>query len=723
MSTSTYVLGTGLSHNGSACLLKDGEICAAIEKERLTRKKHDGYNDTEAINYCLKAAGITIKDVALVVQNSPNSDLRCCDTHYAGLRVFNGNEGVPLVTISHHLAHAYSTIGTCPFDEFSMLIIDGMGNSYDACCDLDGAIVPDREVLDRLPQLFFEKDSYYQWTGNQCRTVMKDFSEYGHLMHDYPMHPPNKHSIGAMYGAASRYCLNNLNDLGKLMGLGPYGRPGIYKDEIFDLRDGRIFVKYDWMHAFRDRVRNRSDLDKNFQYYADIAYWVQREVERAILYVVKSRVESNGARNLCYAGGVALNAVANAKILASGLVDNLYMQPAAGDNGVAIGCAYYGWLEVLRRERTAHNRSTCFGISYDDSGIDATVRAYSRALELSFQSAVKSYTPAPARARRCIQFDFGHGRVHSLVIARSGLLRYEEGSAVPATCRVSLDDTTFFQFLFKPELRDVIQKSGAIEVSNPAEFRALVEMVNWNVLSKVVLARLKQESDGRESAAGTPQQRGDASMPVRNADYIKRTAEQLADGKIVGWFQDGSEFGPRALGHRSILADPRRPEVRDFINRHIKLREDFRPFAPAVLREDVFTYFQTGYESPYMLLVDQIRDEWRNRLKSIVHEDGSCRVQTVTPDWNARFYELLREFKKLTGVSVLLNTSFNGRGMPIVETPQDAFQFFLVSRLDVLTIGEYVIEKQPSWMAREDWPLLQAPLRATAEVNPALLAW
>ena len=713
MHTSTYVLGTGLSHNGSACLLKDGEICVAIEKERLTRKKHDGYNDTEAINYCLKAAGITLRDVALVVQNSPNSDLRCCETFYAGARAFTGDFDVPLVTISHHLAHAYSTIGTCPFDEFSVLIIDGMGNSYDACTDLDAARIPDRELLDRFPQLFFEKDSYYQYSRNQCRTIMKDFSELGHLIHDYPMHPPNKHSIGAMYGAASRYCLNNLNDLGKLMGLGPYGRPGMFTDQIFDLRDGRVFVNHDWMHKFTNRVRHRTDLDRNFQYYADIAYWVQREVERALLYIVKSRVELTGATNLCYAGGVALNAVANAKILGTGLVENLYCQPAAGDNGVAIGCAYYGWLEVLKAERRAHNRSTCFGISYDGTTIDAAVRAYSRALDMSFQGTVTAYTPVPAtETERCVQFDFGDDRIYSLVITRQGLLRYDEANAAPATCRVALDETTFFQFLFKRELRDAIRRSGTIEASNPDDFGTVLGMIDWNTLSKNLFAQLKEEIavDG-------------ASTPVRNPDYIRRTAEQLADGKIVAWFQAGSEFGPRALGHRSILADPRRSGVRDFINRHIKLREDFRPFAPAVLREDVSTYFQTDRDSPYMLLVDQIREEWRDRLRSIVHEDGSCRVQTVTPDWNPDFYRLLHEFKKLTGVSVLLNTSFNGRGMPIVETPQDALQFFRVSRLDVLTIGEYVIEKQPSLAAGAEWPLLQAPLTASMELNPAMMGW
>jgi carbamoyltransferase len=176
--------------------------------------------------------------------------------------------------------------------------------------------------------------------------------------------------------------------------------------------------------------------------------------------------------------------------------------------------------------------------------------------------------------------------------------------------------------------------------------------------------------------------------------YIEEAARLIASGKIIGWFQDESEFGPRALGRRSILADPRKKGVKNFINAEIKFREDFRPFAPSVLQEDASLYFDVEGEAPYMLTVCQVKDEWRERLEDIVHVDGSCRVQTVTPDWNPKYYQLLKEFKRLTGLSVLLNTSFNGRAMPIVETPDDALGFFYKGKLDYLVIQDLIVRQK-----------------------------
>jgi carbamoyltransferase len=182
---------------------------------------------------------------------------------------------------------------------------------------------------------------------------------------------------------------------------------------------------------------------------------------------------------------------------------------------------------------------------------------------------------------------------------------------------------------------------------------------------------------------------------LETPDSIQTTAEMLAQGKVVGWFQGGAEFGPRALGHRSILADPRRHEVRDFINTKIKFREDFRPFAPSVLAEDALTYFDNSCESPYMILVAQVRPEWRSVIPSVVHEDNSASIQTVTAEFDPLYYELLRRFKQLTGISVLLNTSLNRRGMPIVETPEQAIGFYLGCQLDVLVLDGCILEKRP----------------------------
>jgi carbamoyltransferase len=557
-----YVLGTGLSHDGSACLLKDGRICVAIEKERITRQKHDGMNDRDAVRYCLDAAGITIDDVSLIVQNANFGMLESGNDWWEGYRIIK--DSVPIVTISHHLAHAYSAVGTCPFAEAAVLVMDGCGNALDECMDQDGALLPPDLPDGEYRSLFFEKDSYYTFRDGKLITNYKDFSLWGMGNRQCPMYPNSTmHSIGGLYSGASIYVFNGFEDAGKLMGLAPYGRPGVYDFEIFDLRDSRVFVRYDWMKTFRKPCRMHEQFKEHFQYYADLAYWVQREVERAILYIVNARYKLAPCENLAYAGGVALNAVANRRILKESPFKRLYIQPAAGDNGLAVGCAYYGWMHVLGKERVRHNGSPFLG---------------------------RSYTPAVSQA--------------------------------------------------------AVQRHGPQIISS------------------------------------------------NTSDYVQRTAEMLADGKVVAWFQGGAEFGPRALGHRSILADPRRPEMRDFINSKIKFREDFRPFAPSVLLEDVPVYFDCSYESPYMILVAQVRPEWRSIIPSVVHEDQSARIQTVTAEVDPVYHELLWRFKRLTGISVLLNTSLNRRGMPIVETPEQAIEFFLGCQLDALVLDGCIVQKR-----------------------------
>ena len=560
-----YVLGTGLSHDGSACLLKDGVICVAIEKERITRRKHDGGNDTAAIRYCLDAEGISLKDVSLIVQNANFGMFKEGNGFWEGQpRIVEA--GVPIVTISHHLAHAYSAIGTSPFREAAILVIDGCGSSLDDCMDAPPNVSTEKPS-GHLRQLYFEKDSYYIYKNGKVMPVFKDFSPWAmpNVRH-YPMCPNTTlHSIGGLYLGVSTYIFSGLEDAGKLMGLAPYGQAGKYDFEIFDLRDGRAFVREDWMSRFVEPCRSYEQFRENFQHYADIAFWVQKEVERAVLYVVNSRYEIAPSRNLAYAGGVALNAVANRRIVTETNFENVYFQPAAGDNGLSVGCAFYGWLEVLKKDRIINDCSMLLGKTYQPLTLRQTLEAYENDLHFS-------------------------------------------------------------------------------------------------------------ESE----------------------DYIEKTAELLSAGKTVGWFQDGAEFGPRALGNRSILADPRRPEMRDFINSRIKFREDFRPFAPSVLKEDAATYFDCDYESPYMITVAPVRSEWRERLPSVVHCDQSARIQTVTADANPKYHRLLHAFKKLTGISVLLNTSFNRKGMPIVETPQEAIEFFLNCELDVLILHNYIVYKEIS---------------------------
>jgi len=561
-----YVLGTGLSHDGSTALIKDGQLVAAIEKERLTRKKHDGGNDLAAVRYLLDAAGIRITDLALIVQNANFGMFRFGSGWLEGERPFS--EEVPVVTISHHLAHAYSAFGTSPFVNSNVLVVDGCGSAFDDCIDL-GCVIPESPPP-QTEHLWNEKDSFYHADGGQVAPLIKDFSPWGYGNKNYPMHPPTtRHSIGGVYAAASHYVFQGLEDAGKLMGLAPYGRSGKHDFPIFDLRDGRVFVRYDWMERFQAPARDFDGFKARFQEFADLAWWVQREVERALLYVMRERHARKPSRNLCYSGGVALNAVANRRLLTEGPYEKLYVQPAAGDNGIAIGCAYYGWLEVLKKEKRLHTSSVYLGRRY------------------------------------------------------------------------TADETT---------------------------------------------AILKRYEELVQTAQST--------------DTIADTAQALEAGKVVGWFQDGAEFGPRALGNRSILADPRVAGIRDHINAKVKFREDFRPFAPSVLAEDAGIYFTGDYDSPHMLLTTAVRPEWRGKIPAVVHRDHSARIQTVRREDNARYYDLIAAFKKITGIGILLNTSLNRRGMPIVETPEDAVLLFLFSGIDMLVVGDVIVAKPPDFADR-----------------------
>lgn len=558
-----YVLGTGLSHDGSVCLLADGQVVLAIEKERITRRKHDGGNDQLAMQYVLDKAGITLDDVAVVVQNENFGMFRDGNSQYGGQdRLLN--DATRVVTISHHLAHAYSAFGASGFDQASVLVVDGCGNAYEDCIDLAAGTTVN-SVLDGLGHIYFEKDSYYTSVGGALRTVAKDFSPWG--ARGWALSPPTTmHSIGGVYQAFSHYVFGDFADSGKLMGLAPYGSLGRFGFPLFELRDGQVLICRENLREFVTPATTKSALKSNFQYYADVARYVQHEIEEALLYLVRDRYERCPSRNLAYAGGVALNAVANSRILRETGFERIFIQPAAGDNGLSIGCAYYGWLQVLEREQVRPNGTTYLGASYPS------------------------------------------GRVR----------------------------------------------------------RAIAEA-------------------------------GDEISVERCPDVAARTAELLAAGKVVAWYRGGAEFGPRALGHRSILAHPGLPGLRDHINANIKFREDFRPFAPSVIADEAARYFECdGYDSPYMILVFNVRPEYRDRLVNVVHADGSSRLHTVTEESEPAYFRLLREFEALTGLPVVLNTSLNKRGMPIVETPEEAVAFFLDCALDVMVMDDMVLTKSHS---------------------------
>ena len=563
MPSPVYILGTGLSHDGSAVLLKDGSVCFAIEKERVTRKKHDGGNDTAAIQYCLDAEGITLDDITLVVQcanfETPDRD------RFRGIRLFAGRENPPMITISHHLAHAYSAAGTCDFDECAILVIDGAGSPFEQCVDTGtGELTPANLDVLHQTKLWCEKDSFYHFDGRRLHTLCKDFSEFDPPSGAEFSLQTTKHSIGGFYASMSHYVFRNLDDVGKLMGLAPYGRSGQFDIQALEFTRGRLFVGEAWRSQFDNPSQGPEYFKEHFQYYADVARWAQEEVERAVLACMKDRLDRFPHSQVCFSGGVALNAVANARLLNEGIVKDLYLEPAAGDNGLALGCAFYGWMEALRRDKVPHDGNTCFGKSYTS---DEVAQAVSQ-------------------------------------------------DTIHYTSRTLNDET-----------------------------------------------------------------------------LILETAKRLAAGKTVGWFHGGAEFGPRALGHRSILGHPGIPGMGDHINSNIKFREDFRPFAPSVLPAYADTYFVSGRKSPYMILVDRTREAYKEQLQNVTHVNGTARVQTVDASWNPRYAALLERFQAESGIAVLLNTSFNKRGMPIVETPEEAMALFEESALDVLVLENVLIEK------------------------------
>ncbi len=691
-----YVLGTGVSHDGSVCLLKDGRIAVAIEKERVTRVKHDGGNDAAAIQYCLDAAGITLDDLTLVVQNANFGRFERGNSFFSGPRPFRDGMDLPIVTISHHLAHAYSALGTSPFAEPNILVVDGCGSGLDECDDFSVAdFKAVEDVGEDVCHLYFEKDSYYTYRDGRLRVVYKDFSPWGMTLKDYPMLPiTTKHSIGGVYGAVSLYCFRENMDLGKLMGLAPFGRPGAFDGEIFELRAGRVFVRYDWMENFRQPAMSPEDFKQRFQYFADIAHWVQREVERALLYLVESRYEMGPGDCLAYAGGVALNAVANALILKKSRFKQLYMVPAAGDNGISVGCAYYGWLEVLRRELVRHSGSPFLGYRYPEKMVrDSLESARSASLATSTQTVRGGIELLFHLIHDCLDRQRLGGWEGTLTWKVEGLgdfvsavdgssCRLLQGQTLNGGAVIAGDQQAMAGLLYGSLHPAQALEGRLIECTNPDVLLTFYNSVDWS--------RVRQEIQKGLTTAGLTNER--TLVFEQDENVVETTAQLLADGKIVAWFQGGAELGPRALGHRSILADPRHPEFRDKINAKIKRREEFRPFAPSVLLADAQTYFDLDGESPYMILVANVRPEWRERLTSIVHCDGSVRLQTVTPEWNERYCALLQAFKRLTGISALLNTSLNRRGMPIVETPADILNFFRETPdLDALIIDNYIV--------------------------------
>lgn len=554
-----WILGISASHNGSACLLKGDRIVVAIQEERLSRcKRHriHGAKASRAVAYCLNYAGIQPSDLSLVVlciQGRKQDEL-----HNLSLEPFLNvvANKIPTLIIPHHYGHALSVFATSGFADSAVLIVDGTGSP------VSDFIAEELNVMNgnKAPDSW-ETISLYHASGTTVVPLEKHVIERGAWFVPREGGMPSFGSLGGMFSAAAQQIFGEPAEAGKVMGLAPYGQSEFPASEFFEIENGRFHFKDTASTRFRYHERWPNHASE----YNALAGSVQAALEVAILYLVQHIRELCGSDNLCYAGGVALNSVANERIIRESGFKNVYIMPAAEDSGTSIGAAYYGLWQL-----TQHN------------------------------------------SQRAILHD-APGRSYS-----------------------------------------------AAHVSAVLDSREDVRVVYSN-------------------------------------DVIADAVELLCDGKIIGWFDGGSELGPRALGQRSILCDPRRPDGKETLNRRVKMREPFRPFAPAVLLEEApkwFEFGETSPESPFMLRVVEVNPQRKDEVPAIVHVDGTGRVQTLTHANNGRFYDLVKRFHEKTGVPILLNTSFNRMGQPIIETPGNAIECLLSTGLDCCVFEDRIVFKK-----------------------------
>ena len=581
-------------HDAAAALLRDGILVAAAEEERFTRKKHDFDFPQNAIDFCLRASGLTAVDIDYVaffekplvkferlllsvLQTFPRSSRVFREAMIAWLGdklwvkdLIRKRLGVPesrILFSEHHLSHAASAFLCSPFDEAAILTIDGVGEWTTASIGVG--------------------------KGSQIK-LLKEIQ--------FP------HSLGLLYSAFTAFLGFEVNEGEyKVMGMAPFGQPR-YIDKVYKLirvaADGSFELDMDYFlfhHSaeqtysakfielfgpprdpswrfftpstpypsyFGEKPSNFEELGRRNQHYADVAASIQKVTEEVMLRLAQEAFRETNAKKLCMAGGVALNSVANGRILREGPFNELFIQPSAGDGGAALGAALFAWNMVLGKPRGFVMRHAHWGEEHGQGQV--------------------------------VDFLRTNGIAHQLI-----------------------------------------------------------------------------ESDER---------------------LIEQVAHYLLKGKVIGWFDGRFEWGPRALGHRSILADPRRPEMKDVVNVKIKFREPFRPFAPSVLAKDAGDYFglpdaTSHYPARFMLYVVDVLESKRELLPAITHVDGTGRLQTVHQDSSPRYYRLIETFGQATGVPVVLNTSFNLKGEPIVNTPQEAFSTFSMSDMDVLVLGNSLVEK------------------------------
>lgn len=574
-----YILGINAYHgDAAAAIVKDGQLLAAAEEERFNRKKHCAGFPTLAVRYCLEAAGISINDVEHIgISRDPSANLHkkvlYSLTRFASIsgliaaRLANAAKvrslrddlahalGIASAelraefhNVEHHKAHMASAFMVSGFDRAAILSIDGFGDFVSTMWGMGHS-----STMDVLGQI------------------------------DYP------HSAGIVYTATTQYLgFPKYGDEGKVMGLAPYGTPK-YLEEFRDIiqitAGGHFRLNLDYFRHHSEGVEMTWDegspvigqvFSQKFvetfgparqpgeplqQKHEDIAASLQARLEEVAFHLLKHLHEQTGTDRLCMAGGVALNSVMNGKVLLHTPFREVFVQPAAGDAGTALGVCFYIWNVLLKQPRSYVMQHAYTGPEFVNGSMNAALK----------QSSLSA--------------------------------------------RLLSDD-----------------------------------------------------------------------------DLVECAAEAIASGKIVGWYQGRMEFGPRALGNRSIIVDPRRAEMKGILNARIKKREPFRPFAPAVLEEKVGDYFEQTHPSPAMLMVYQVKPQQRSVIPAVTHVDGSGRLQTVAREANPRFHALISAFERRSGVPVVLNTSFN-EDEPIVCTPAEAIHCFKKTRMDALFLGNYVVER------------------------------
>ena len=555
--SSPWILGISSSHNASVCLLKGDEIVVAIQEERLSRfKRHRtfGSHRTAALEYCLDYAGIRPAELGMVVhcnafgrRTDPLQDVR--KNPYLNVE----ENSIPFLDIPHHFAHGISAFATSGFDEAAVLVIDGQGSPSSELFEAEKTC-----CIDKLENAS-ETISLYAASRDGLLPLEKHLA--GPSLIPKPVGMRIFRSLGTIFSSSALQIFGDVNEAGKVMGLAPYGEQEFGEEDFFQIVNGCF--------RFQDKITENFDFNDRWplrqREYMNLAASAQFALESAILYLVSRLHSMCPSQNLCYAGGVALNSVANERIIRESEFRNVYIVPAAEDSGPAIGAAYFGLWQVTKK-------------------------------------------------------NLGRKLVHDAV------------------------------------------------------------------------GRPYCESEIIKAIEGAPSIR-----VVDSEDVISDAVDLICEEKIIGWFQGRSELGPRALGQRSIICDPRRPEAKEILNARVKHREPFRPFAPAVLCEEAKDWFDFGEsceESPFMLRVCPVQPGKAERVPAIVHVDGTGRVQTLTKEGNGKFYELVRRFYERTGVPMLLNTSFNTMGEPIVETPQDALLCLLSTGLDYCVLENKLVTKK-----------------------------